>query len=108
MTTATMTRRLAALEREVKAANPQQCCVCTPIQKGGPQQYHKQVAPGVYVSSHGYPDTKLARHVCYTDIDLLRAWLALPEQSCDRPNTIYTITTQAQYEAFVAKIDSEI
>lgn len=105
---AVMKRRLAALEKEAKAASPQQCCVCTPIPKGGPQQYHTLIAPGVYVSSHGYSDTKLARHVCYTDIDLLRAWLADPAQRSDRPNTIYTITTQAQYEEVVAKIDAEI
>ena len=106
--TAAMKRRLSDLEKEVKAANPQQCCVCTPIQKGGPQPYHTLSAPGVYVSSNGYSDTKLARHVCYSDIDLLRAWLADPAQRSDRPHTIYTITTQAQYEEAVAKIDAEI
>lgn len=103
---ATMTRRLAALEGKASAANPQQCCVCTPMRE--PQQYHTFIAPGVYSSSRGYPDTKLARSICYTDIDLLRAWLALPEQRSDRSNTIYTITTQAQYDAFIAKIDAEI
>ena len=103
---AVMKRRLAALEGKASAANPQQCCVCTPIRE--PQQYHTFIAPGVYSSSNGYPDTRLARNVCYTDVDLLKAWLALPEQRSDRPSTVYTITTQAQYDAFIAKIDAEI
>lgn len=108
MSRAVIGKRLAVLEKEAKAASPQQCCVCTPIPKGGPQQYHTLIAPGVYVSSHGYHDTKLARHVCYSDIDLLRDWLALPAQHSDRPNTVYTITTQAQFDAVIERIEKDI
>ena len=105
MSRAVIGKRLAELEQ--RAGNVrQECIVCTPMFEHLLSDA-VELAPGVFTSRYHYPNAHMTRSILYTDLALLKEWLALPSQATDR-RTIYTITTQAQYEEVVAKIDAEI
>ena len=101
----TVSKRLKALEQ--RAGNVRkECIVCTPM----PDNLRAgavQIAPGVFTSRYHYPNRYMTRSILYTDLDLLKAWLDEAGQRDDR-KTIYTITTQAQFDAVIERIEENI
>ena len=105
MSRAVIGKRLADLEQRASNVR-QECIVCTPM----PDNLLAgavQLAPGVFTSRYHYPNRHMTRSILYTDLDLLKAWLDEAGQRDDR-KTIYTITTQAQFDAVKARIEEDI
>ena len=102
MTTAAITRRLAALEKQSAKAMPQFGFTCIPLWTD-PHFTLEEIAPGIWKDKNAWGHGK--RSVMYATREQLDAWLALPEQA-SRRHCVYHVLSVEECDKIRADLEA--